>query len=93
MSGCSELLAFLCTAPSAALVSQDPQYEVLSLTEPRVSVDPQGMEELSAPCAPSWPAVLWAWGIYLCDEWNISVRIWVRELLSLCLSLLCIAAC
>lgn len=31
MSGCSELLTLVCTASSAASVSQDPQREVLSL--------------------------------------------------------------
>lgn len=66
---CSRVSALLLVAAS---VSQDPRRKVLSLQSHThwscIRDNPQCTEDPSALCAPSCTALLWALGIYSCDE-------------------------
>lgn len=89
MSGCRELLTRLCTASSAASVSRDPWCKVLSLHR-ATHVGPALGIILSAqgsllPCVPRLAQLFCGlWGFIRVMNKNISARIWVRELPSLC---------
>lgn len=89
MSGCRELLTCLCTASSAASVSQDPRRKVLSLHRathigPALGIILSAQRSL-LPCAPHLAQLCCGlWGFIRGMNKNISTRIWVRELPSLC---------